>query len=115
MFLFWEVTKVLCSHQARSQRGSRGRQQVVVGGIKGGAIFWAETRQGAGKNLKRQHSQANKKYHEIGTLGFLWCSFRVKRIAFILCSRHSRSLVLRGSDSASKGTRAKPRGGLFEL
>jgi hypothetical protein len=39
------------------------------GGIKGGAIFWAETRQGAGKNLKRQHSQANKKYHEIGTCG----------------------------------------------
>ena len=34
------------------------------GGIKGGAIFWAETRQGAGKNLKRQHSQANQKYHE---------------------------------------------------
>jgi hypothetical protein len=26
-----EVTKVLYSHQARSQRGSRGRQQVVMG------------------------------------------------------------------------------------
>jgi hypothetical protein len=30
-------------------------------------------------------------------------------------SHHSRSLVLRGPDSASKGTRAKPRGGLFGL
>jgi hypothetical protein len=30
-------------------------------------------------------------------------------------SHHSRSLVLRGPDSASKCTRAKPRGGLFGL
>ena len=70
---------------SREVASSRGRQQVVVGGsgnrggTKGEAIF----RAGGGKNLKRQHSQANKKYHEIGALSFLWCSFRVKRIVFI--------------------------------
>ena len=48
--------------------------------VRRGAIFPAKTTAGdAGKNLKRKHSQANKKYHEIGALSFLWCSFRVKR------------------------------------
>jgi hypothetical protein len=87
---FLEVTKVRCSHQALSQRGSHGKQQVVVGGTrgdtKGGAIFQAEyiakTRQGQKSETSAFTSQSE--ISRISTLSFLWCSFWVKHIAFIL-------------------------------
>jgi hypothetical protein len=45
------------------------------------------------QNPERQQSQANQKYHTIGTRSFRWCSFRVKRIAsnFSFPFRQSRA------------------------
>jgi hypothetical protein len=55
--LFLEVTKTLCSHQARSQRDSYGRQQVIVEvrkmELSSGNEYIAKTRQGG----RRQKSE----------------------------------------------------------
>jgi hypothetical protein len=72
-YTLWKQSRARClrSFSKQAQRGTGGWQQVVVGGggirggTKGGAIFRAETDTAGGRqNLKRQHSQANKKYHE---------------------------------------------------
>jgi hypothetical protein len=84
--LFLEVTKVLRSHQARSQRGSRGRQQVIVEVRKvelssgaTGAEYIAGRRQKSETSAFTSQSEISR----MSALSFLWCSFRVRRIAFI--------------------------------
>ena len=52
------------------------------GGLSSGAEYIAKTRQGAAKGLKRQHSQANQKYHQKAPSVSCGAHSGVKRIAF---------------------------------
>jgi hypothetical protein len=92
--------------------GSRGRGQVVVGGSRqswkaagnhGRLQSWPtlprpstspKTRQGSSKNLKRQHSQANQKYHQKAPSVSCGAHSGFKRIAFhylgIFCTCQGR-------------------------
>jgi hypothetical protein len=88
--LFWEVTKVLYSHQAQSQRGSRGRQQVIVEvrkvELSSGDEYIAKTRQEGRQKSETSAFTSQSEISRIGTLSFLWCSFRIAFISSSFCS-----------------------------
>src|ERR1700735_2333098 len=80
------------SHQGFVQSSGLWEAAGNCGGTKGGASFEgksiAKTRQG------RQKSEASaftsqSEISRIGALSFLWCSFRVKRIAFHFFCSHN--------------------------
>jgi hypothetical protein len=68
-------------------------------GTKDGAIFWERVHRqdtaggGGGKNLKRSAFTSQSEISRIGTLSFLWCSFRVKRIALFLSMHRFQRIV----------------------
>jgi hypothetical protein len=78
---FLEVTKALYSHQARSQRGSCGRQQVIVEvrkmELSSGDEYIAKTRQEGRQRSETSAFTSQSEISRIGALSFLWCLFIV--------------------------------------